>query len=195
MKVISQLPLRPLAGHRRVQQAGFLYLSKLLGVAFAFVPSVIHTRTLGPNSYGDLKFINVLFEFLATISTLGLFVTAGQMIAQIPHDDDRRSEFVGSVVFSAGIISSVLVVITIAFCAIESRMFNNGLARVIAIFSPIIPVIIFDACLSSLLQGDNRIHELASSTLMRGLLLVMALTVVHMVAPLNLLLTLAIQLA
>lgn len=195
MKAISQLSLRTLAGHRRVQQAGFLYLSKLLGVAFAFVTSVIYTRTLGPNSYGDLKFINVLFEFLATISTLGLFVTAGQMIAQIPHDDDRRSEFVGSVVFSAGIISSVLVVITIAFCAIESRMFNNGLARVIAIFSPIIPVIIFDACLSSLLQGDNRIHELASSTLMRGLLMVIALTVVHMVAPLNLLLTLAIQLA
>src|SRR4030067_1785307 len=111
MKVISQLSLRTLAGHRRVQQAGFLYLSKLLGVAFAFVTPVIYTRTLGPNSYGDLKFINVLFEFLATISTLGLFVTAGQMIAQIPHDDDRRAGFVGAVVFFAGGASSGLGVI------------------------------------------------------------------------------------
>src|SRR4030065_1742100 len=118
MKVISQLSLRTLAGHRRVQQAGFLYLSKVIGVAFAFVTSVIYTRTLGPNSYGDLKFINVLFEFLATISTLGLFITAGQMIAQIPHDDDRRSEFVGSGVFSAGIISSGFVVINIGLLAI-----------------------------------------------------------------------------
>src|SRR4030066_2442067 len=120
MEVNSQLSLRTLSGHKRVKQAGFLYLSKILGVVLAFVSSVIYTRTLGPNGYGDLKFINMLFEFLATISTLGVFVTAGQMIALMPHDDDKRSEFVGSVVFLAGLISSMLVIVTIVFCAVES---------------------------------------------------------------------------
>ena len=194
MEVNSQLSLRTLAGHKRVQQAGFLYLSKILGVGLAFVTSVIYTRTLGPNGYGDLKFINMLFEFLATISTLGLFVTAGQMIALMPHDDDKRSEFVGSVVFLAGLISSMLVIVTIVFCAVESRLFHSGLGRVIAIFSPAIAVFVFHLCLLNLLQGDNRIHELSSFILMRSMVLVIALAAVHLMVPLNLFLTLAIQL-
>jgi len=59
-------------------------------LAIGLVTSVINTRSLGPQPYGDLKFIGTLFLFLSTISTLGLFNTGSQVLAELMNEGDEK---------------------------------------------------------------------------------------------------------
>ena len=73
--------IQTIAGKKRVKQASVLYISLSIGVLVGIGVSVLNTRLLGPEQYGDFKFLQSLFSFAVTFVTLGIFYSGGRLIA------------------------------------------------------------------------------------------------------------------
>jgi len=145
---------------RKVKQIGSLYTSMMLGIIFGIGVSVVNTRLLGPQQYGDLKFLQNLFGFVVTFSTLGIFVSGCRLVAQ-KKNTSIKHELIGNLLVLASVISIVLIIGFFIFSFYEEHIFNNRLGKVIRIFSPLLFVFPFKICLGKIMQGDNRIYELS----------------------------------
>ena len=181
--------------NQRLRQAGSLYAAMILTLIVGFVVSVINTRTLGPEGYGDLKFVNTVFQFLSVIGTLGLFTTGAQLLALYRAEDKTKYELIGALTIISLVISGALIAVSVLFSFLQPILFKNQLGNVTLIFSPIVGLLIFQASIEAMLQGDNRIHELALFRLAPGLLFMVSLVIVHYVFSLNVFITLLLLLA
>ncbi len=186
----------PLSGThaKRIGQVSSLYVSLIVSMGIAFVTSIVNTRTLGASAYGDFKFINNVFGFLATIATLGLFVTGSQMLAPLSADSGKRHGLVGALIWIAGIISAAFVGVTAIFALLEPEIFAKDLKWELLLFSPLVAVSIFQPCLENIYQGENRIHEFSLFRIVPAAAFLLALLGLSVVMKLDLPVTLALQL-
>lgn len=132
----------------------------VLGMLIGIGVSVINTRLLGPQQYGDLKFLQNLFTFVVTFLTLGIFVSGSRLLAQ-RKNEAIKNQLIGNLLILAAAISVVLIIGLFIFSFFEEQIFNNELGRVIRMFSPLLFVFPFQICLENIMQGDNRIYELS----------------------------------
>ncbi len=178
---------------RKVRQVGSLYMVMVGSMALGFLISIINTRTLGPASFGDLKFITNLFQFISTIATLGLFTTGAQLMANLEDGDVRRNSLIGALLMFAGMISLLGLAATAIFSFFEPGIFGNNLGGLILLFSPMIAVAIFQPCIENILQGDNRIEALSIFRLAPVALFALLLLIMSLAGLLNLEMTLLLQ--
>ncbi len=157
IKVIS---LKDLFKKRKSKQVGSLYSSMILGTIIGIGVSVVNTRFLGPQQYGDLKFLQTLFTFVVIFLTLGLFVSGSRLLA-IDKNETIKRGLTGNLLLLAAAISVLLIVGFFVFSFYEERLFNNELGAIIRIFSPLLFVFPFRICLENIMQGDNKIYELS----------------------------------
>ena len=152
--------LKTALGDRKIRQVLSLYLSMVLGIAVGIGVSVVNTRFLGPQRYGDLKFLQNMFTFVVSFLTFGTFVTGSRLLAQREHES-RKHELMGNILILASASSLAMIVGLFTFSFFEERLFHNELGRMIRIFSPLLFVFPFNQCLENILQGDNRIYEMS----------------------------------
>lgn len=76
--------------HRATRQVSALFASGLFLRGFRLVTAPILTRTLGPDNYGTLNLFNSITAFVVGFFGLGLFSTAGMLLANTPDEEDRR---------------------------------------------------------------------------------------------------------
>lgn len=178
---------------RETKQVASLYISMVAGIALGFGVSIVNTRFLGPQWYGDLKFLTNLFTFVAVITTFGFFFTGSKLLAECKKEH-VRGQLVGGLFIIASIISILLIVILFVFSFFVDDLFHPGLGKVIRIFSPLLFIFPFQMCLQNIMQGDNRIFQLAIfQTAPQALYLLGAVTFNYFV-PLSLTASLALEL-
>ncbi len=148
------------SGKRRVKQVGSLYLSMVLSLIIGIGVSVLNTRFLGKEIYGDLKFIQNLFSFALTFVTLGLFYSGGRLIAKKEHTE-IKSKLFGSLILLALSMFAVLFVFFIVFSFPQEKLFDNNLGYTIRLFAPFLFIFPLQMCFENILQGDNRIYTLS----------------------------------
>lgn len=178
--------------HHRKKQVLSLYTAMVLGVIVGIGVSVINTRLLGPEQYGDLKFIQSLFAFAVTFLTLGFFVTGGRMLAQDKNSAISR-EITGSVLVIASIVSVIFSLLIFVFSFYEDAIFDNDLSNIIRLFSPFLFVFPYQLCMETILQGTNRIYELSAFRILPQLLYIMVAVLFNYIFPLSLTHALSIQ--
>jgi O-antigen/teichoic acid export membrane protein len=144
----------------KVKKALVLYVTMLVGVVAGIVLSMLNTRMLGKELYGDFKFVQNLFTFAETFLTLGVFYSGGRIIA-MQKDAEKRRELYGTIIIFAALISLVLIVAGFVFSLFETRIFGNDLKWVIIACLPLVFVFPFQLCLEQMLQGDYRIYTLS----------------------------------
>ncbi len=166
-----------------------MVLGSIIGIGI----SVINTRLLGPKQYGDLKFLQNLFSFVLTFLTLGLFVSGTRLVAQ-KKNENIKNQLVGNLLILAASISIVLIIGLFIFSFFEEQIFHNELGRIIRIFSPLLFVFPFRICLTSIMQGDNRIYELSIFQLSPRILYLLVAIAFNYFVPLSLTSALGIQL-
>ncbi len=67
--------------HRKsVRQIASLFSVNILGLPLGIVTNIIVTRYLGPELFGDYKFICSIFNFAALFATLGFFQAGNRAI-------------------------------------------------------------------------------------------------------------------
>ncbi len=157
---INIINIKRYAQDKSIRQGAILYVSMILSMLAGIFVSVINTRLLGPEHFGDLKFLQTVFNFAVIFFTFGLFVTGSRMLAQ-KKNEVIKSELFGALIVLAVFCSVLFTVAVYVFSFFENRIFNNDLGYLIRIFSPFLLVFVFQICLEDMMQGDNRIYELA----------------------------------
>lgn len=137
-----------------------LYITMLAGVVAGIALSVLNTRMLGKELYGDFKFVQNLFTFAESFLTIGVFYSGGRLIA-LQKDAEKRKELYGTIIIYAALISLALIIFGFIFSMFESQIFGNDLKWVIIACLPLAFVFPFQLCLEQLLQGDYSIYTLS----------------------------------
>jgi len=190
---IKNIGFKNLVKKKKAKQIGSLYISMVLGIAIGIGVSVINTRLLGPQQYGDLKFLQNLFTFVVTFLTLGIFVSGARLLAQ-KKNEAIKNQLIGNLLILAVVISAVLIITLFIFSFFEERIFDNELGQIIRIFSPLLFVFPFQLCLENIMQGDNRIYELSVFRIAPRILYIVVAIAFNYFVPLSLTSALAIQL-
>ncbi|MFX0135595.1 MAG: oligosaccharide flippase family protein [Candidatus Hodarchaeota archaeon] len=177
---------------RKTKQIFSLYLSLAFTLLLGIGVSVINTRFLGPEQYGDLKFLQNIFGFSVMFFTLGFFVSGARLIAQ-KENEKIKHEIIGILFSVATCISAALSIGYFVFSFFEEQIFNNELGIIIRIFCPLLFVYPFVICLQNIMQGDSRIYELSVFRLAPKLLYIIVAIVFNFIIPLKLVSALSIQ--
>lgn len=179
--------------YKKVRQVGILYSSMFISMTLGILVSVINTRFLGPQLFGDFKFLQRFFSFGVIFMTFGVFVSGGRLLAQNKNDRMKRS-LMGTLFICASIISLIFITTLFCFSFFQDDLFKNKLGSVIRIFSPLLFVYPFRLCLEKILQGDERINELSIFRTGPSFLYAVSAIIFHYFFPLTLVAALTINL-
>ncbi len=169
-----------------------LYVTMVFGVFVGIGVSVINTRLLGPEQFGDLKFLQSMFAFTVIFLTLGVFVTGSRMLAQ-DENESITGYLTGSLLVLASAVSFFLSLTIFIFSFYEEDLFGNELANTIRLFSPFLFIFPFQLCLENILQGRNRIYEISILRLLPQFLYIIVAVTFNYFIKLDLTYALAIQ--
>jgi len=132
----------------------------VLGLFVGIVISIINTRYLGKEQYGDFKFLINLFSLAVTFLTFGFFYTGGLILAKTEGTIKKR-ELAGDILKIAAFSSLLLIVVSLVFSFFEHRIFGENLGPLIRYSLPLLFIFPFQLCFEQLLQGSNRIYSLS----------------------------------
>jgi len=144
----------------KAKKSASLFTSMVLSLVVGIVISIINTRYLGKEQYGDFKFLINLFSLAVTFLTFGFFYTGGLLLARTDRDREKR-ELTGDILKIALMSSLLLILISLVFSFLEHRLFGNQLGPLIRYSLPLLFIYPFQLCFEQMLQGGNRIYSLS----------------------------------
>jgi O-antigen/teichoic acid export membrane protein len=165
--------------------------SSALGVGLGILTSVINTRLLGPEAFGDFKFIQSIFNILMVFFSLGVFHTGGRLIAGKEFEGLRKG-IIGALFFLTSLISLAFVLTVFLSSYIQEAIFDNNLGPIIRYAAPLSFVFVFKVALDKFLEGDNKINELAVFQILPKLLYIVVIFIVSQFFDLNVTIVLAV---
>ncbi len=137
-----------------------MYGSSLVGVVLGFLVSIFNSRVLGAEKFGDFKFIETVARFIASIVSVGLFISLTRLVA-INKNPDKERRLVGLFVIIFMITSAIGLVIFLIFSYFEPYFFENNLDKNIRRSLFIVMVLIGNLALIQILKGLHKIYLLA----------------------------------
>lgn len=153
------------------RQAVLLYTSSLAGVALGVLSSIVNTRFLCPTDYGDVRYVQNIINFIASLLLFGYFMSGSRMLA-LSNDRNNCRRIKGVMIIILGICSALLVAGVIG-CA----LLHSDKPVVSNLFLISIPVCLCPLLLNYIEQtaeGDNQIGRLSLARLLPYLLYVPA---------------------
>lgn len=143
------------------KQSAVLFSANILSIALGLGVSIFNTRFLGPEAYGDFKFLLNLFALAVLIFTGGYFITGGRIVA-LDEFSERKKELTGSLFVITTVASAIISVVMFVYSFFQDELFGTeGLGLTIRIFSLFLFVYPFEKFIEKLLEGENRIYDLA----------------------------------
>lgn len=144
----------------RVRQTSVMYISLVASLMLGIVSSIITTRLLGPQAFGDFKFLQVIWSVSMMFVTFGLFTTGGILITKKDTPESERS-FMGSMLVIACVIS-VLFTVLMAFVSFPiGQLYGQDLGNRVWLYSMLMFVFPLQMYLQDALRGANDITSLA----------------------------------
>lgn len=137
-----------------------LYGTTFIGVGLGFAISVFNTRILGKEAFGDFKFIETVIRFLASLVSVGVFLSITRMLA-ISNDNGYKQNLLGFFVLAlatAGALGSILLVV---FSYFEPLWFSGNLGPVFRKYAILIFAVIGNIALREILKGLNKIYTIS----------------------------------
>ena len=138
-----------------------LLVSYGLGIGLGIGTSVVNTRVLGADSFGDYKFIQNIFTFLMVFFSVGVFHTGGRLIAYKKYASVKR-QIIGTLYVMTGVISVAFILATLVVSYVQDAVYDNDLGYVIRWMLPLLFVFPFKTGIIKFLEGDNKIYGLSA---------------------------------
>ena len=145
----------------KIRQIGSLLVSYGLGLVLGIGTSVLNTRILGADGFGDYKFVLSIFGFLMVFFSVGIFHTGGRLIAHKKYED-VKPQLIGTLYVITGIIAVGFIIANFAASYIQESIFDNDLGYLIRLFLPLLFVFPFKEGIIKFLEGDNKIYGLSA---------------------------------
>lgn len=160
--------VRKLLG-RRGKQVGVFYCSLIFSLLFSIGNSVLNTRMLGPDQFGDFKFLQAVWSTSILFFTWGYFVTGGNLLAK-KNDPNEEKPLYGSLLIVAAITAMIFIVIIFLASFPFERIYSIELGQKVRIFSVLLFVFPLRVCLQNAFRGMNSIYSLALLNVMPQML-------------------------
>lgn len=132
-----------------------------LGIGLGIGTSVINTRILGPDSFGDYKFIQNIFTFLMVFFSVGVFHTGGRLIAYQKYER-VKPQIIGTLYVITGVISAAFILTTLFVSYAQDAIYDTELGHVVRLMLPLLFVFPFKTGIIKFLEGDNKIYALSA---------------------------------
>lgn len=162
-----------------------LYSSSFIGIALGFAISVFNTRVLGKEAFGDYKFIETVFRFLASIVSVGVFISITRMLA-ISGDKNYKKKLLGFFVLALIVAGTIGVILLLIFSYVEPIWFSNNLGTTFKTYAFLIFAVLGNIALREILKGLNQIHTLSLLNAVPALAYLVIAYTLHLENPLYL---------
>lgn len=143
-----------------IKKSFTLYATMVIGMVAGIVISVINTRSMGKEQYGDFKFIINFYSLAVSFLTFGSFYSGGRLLVKANSLLKKRT-LINDILIMASISTLILILISFIFSYFENRWFGHDLGWLIRITLPLLFIFPFNLCLEQILQGTNRIYGLS----------------------------------
>ncbi len=149
--------------NKQNKQAVLLYISTLLGTVLGVLCSIVNTRFLDPVNYGDVRYVQNIIQFIASLLLLGYFLSGSRLLA-LSDSEDKSREIRGGMVFILA-ITSVILIFSLCICYLI-HLSQPHLAWLFVVSMPVSINILLGNYIGNTAQGDNHIGRLSASRLL-----------------------------
>jgi len=154
-KLIQQYNTTPHA-----KQVLGLFSVNIIGIPIGILTSIVITRYLGPQGYGNYVFIISIFNIATTIFTFGFF-QAGNRALVLNKDKQKAKEYYGVELIIIGGLFIVMSLALIIYALLDHNMHEKQLSHFLLFLIPFGWVFLMTPYFETLFQADNRIRMLA----------------------------------
>jgi O-antigen/teichoic acid export membrane protein len=137
-----------------------MYGASVLGIILGFLVSIFNSRILGPERFGDFKFIETVARLIGSVVSVGLFISLTRLVAMKKNEKNTR-KFLGLFTSIFAIISVLGLLLFFCFSFVEPYFFENQLDDVIRKYAFIVIVIIGNVAIMEILKGLHKIYTIA----------------------------------
>jgi len=149
----------------KVKQVLLLFSVNIATIPIGIITSIILSRYLGPNGFGDYQFLNNVFTFCIPVFVFGFFNAANRALVLNTNKEKAREYFGASFVILIGLFSIMSMVLTL-YSFIDTNLKEKHLNNLLLYSLPFGWVYLASNYFETLFQADNRINLLAISRLL-----------------------------
>ena len=149
-----------LKNNTRTRQVAVLFFVNIIGIPIGILTSIVVTRYLGAERYGDFQFIQSVFGFAVLIFTFGFF-QAGNRALVLNNDKQKAKEYYGVELVITGGIFIIMSLFLLLYALFDSNIQEKQLTNFLLFVIPFGWVFLLLRYFETLLQADNRIRLLA----------------------------------
>ena len=151
--------------NKNSKQAIVLYVGTLLGVLVGMLVSILNTRNLAPNEYGDVRYVNNIIQMLSGILLFGYFVTGSRLLA-IAKSREEASRIKGGLVAILGITVAIMMACMVVCGLIHHYILHKDYAWLFYTAIPVCGSVLLLNYMNTSAQGDNSIYSIAAARLL-----------------------------
>lgn len=151
-------------------QVLFLYGSSIIGLVLGMLVSVINTRYLTPEQYGDVRYVQNMISFISGLLLFGYFVSGSRLLA-LSQSEDYSRKIRGIMVAILGIAVVILMLCMLGFSG--TNYFFSGKEELGLMFLVAVPVcgnVLMLNYINTTAQGDNHIGRISLARLLPAIL-------------------------
>ena len=136
-----------------------LFSVNIIGLPIGIITSIVITRYLGAQEYGDYRFIQSIFNFAIIIFSFGFF-QAGNRALVLNHDKQKAKEYYGAELIITGGIFILMSISLVLYALIDKNLQDKGLDKFLLFVIPFGWVFLLNRYFETLFQADNQIRKL-----------------------------------
>jgi len=144
----------------KLKQIIGLFSANIIGIPIGIITSIVLTRYLGPNGYGDYKFIFSIFNFAIIIFTFGFF-QAGNRALVLNMEKQTAREYFGTELAITGALFILMSFFLILYGLYDSNLQEKQLTKTFFFIIPFGWIFLLSIYFETLFHADNRIRMLA----------------------------------
>lgn len=137
-----------------------LFGASIISMVLGFLISIFNSRILGPEEFGNFKFIETIARFIASIVAVGFFISLTRLVA-INKDERTERKLIGLFTVIFGITSIIGVVLFIVTSYLEPYFFENNIGSQMRFYFFIVIAIIGSTAILEILKGLHKINTIA----------------------------------
>ncbi|HEX2967688.1 MAG TPA: oligosaccharide flippase family protein [Bacteroidales bacterium] len=171
---------RMFMNYPRLRQVSSLFAVNIIAIPISIVSNIFMTRFLGPEAYGDYKFLFYVFSFAMVVFTFG-FYQAGNRAIVLSSDREKIRELYGSMLVVLSGLFIIMFLFLLIYAFVDHNISEKGLRSILIMLIPFSWIFLLTNYFEVLFQADNRINLLAKSRLYPKLLFFIATLTLYLV--------------
>ncbi|MCQ2155612.1 MAG: oligosaccharide flippase family protein [Bacteroidales bacterium] len=164
------------------RQVVILYASTFVGMIVGVLSSVINTRALSPDLYGDVRYVQNIISFVSSLLLFGYF-TSGSRLLALSTDESHSRRIRGVMCAILGISIVIVMVVMTALYWTGAHSDNTAITSLYLISIPLCGNVLMLNYVNTVAQGDNHIGRIAFARLMPTTLYCIAAYFIYKATP------------